>query len=96
MATIEIVTTGDDAARLDELLWAAVAELCRMAKAKRCRRIHTIARNTSAGFFRTLGFRMAPGQAPEHPAFLEHGITFELMERFVDQGAPAGAAARRS
>ncbi|OPY67799.1 MAG: acetyltransferase [Syntrophorhabdaceae bacterium PtaU1.Bin034] len=152
MATIEIATTADAAARLDELLWvvlwqplglprdvrrsfslpgegcellalekgqvvgglvalgtddieielrhlavasqaqghgigrALVAELYRIAAAKKCRRIHTIARNTSADFFRALGFRTAPGHAPEHPAFLEHGITFELMEKCVEQG----------
>ena len=66
-----------------------VTELYRIAKARNCRRIHTIARNTSGDFFRTLGFQTAPGQAPEHPFFLEHGITFELMEGFVEQGAPA-------
>lgn len=66
-----------------------VTELYRIAKAKNCRRIHTIARNTSAEFFRTLGFQTAPGQVPEHLVFLEHGITFELMEGFVEQGAPA-------
>lgn len=66
-----------------------VTKLYRIAKAKNCRRIHTIARNTSREFFRTLGFQTAPGQAPEHPIFLEHGITFELMERFVEQGTPS-------
>jgi RimJ/RimL family protein N-acetyltransferase/GNAT superfamily N-acetyltransferase len=157
VAKIQIVTTGDDAARVDEILWAVlwqplglprdvrgsfkldgeefellaledeqvvgglvavwtgdgevelrhvavasfaqgrgigrglVAELCRIAKATHCRRIHTIARNTSAEFLRTLEFQTAPGQAPDHPVFLEHGITFELMEKFVEQGAPADA-----
>lgn len=66
-----------------------VTELYRIAKAKNYRRIHTIARNTSGVFFRTLGFQTAPGQAPEHAFFLEHDITFELMEGFVEQGAPA-------
>ena len=66
-----------------------VAELCRIAKARNCWHIHTIARNTSAEFFRTLGFQAAPGLAPEHPLFLEHGIKFELMEKFVEQDAPA-------
>ncbi|MFA5687765.1 MAG: GNAT family N-acetyltransferase [Kiritimatiellales bacterium] len=155
MVTVEIVTTADAAARLDELLWVVlwrplslprdirrtfslegeefellaqengqgvgglvavwtggsgielrhlavaphaqghgigrslVMELYRIAKIKNCRRIHTIARNTSGEFFRTLGFQTAPGQAPEHPVFLEHGITFELMERFVEQSTPA-------
>ncbi|NLO34449.1 MAG: GNAT family N-acetyltransferase [Candidatus Hydrogenedentes bacterium] len=150
MAIIEVVTTADAAARLDELLWVVlwqplglprdirhtfglegekfellaqenrqvvgglvavwagateielrhlavashaqghgigrslVTEFYRIAKAKNCRRIHTIARNTSGEFFRTLGFQTAPGQAPEHPVFLEHGITFELMEKFIE------------
>ena len=71
-----------------------VAELCRIAKARNCRRIHTIARNTSAEFVRTLGFQAAPGLAPEHPLFLEHGIKFELMEKFIEQdAAPASNTA---
>jgi N-acetylglutamate synthase-like GNAT family acetyltransferase len=150
VAPVEIVTTTDAAARLDELLWAVlwqplglprdirhtfsvegeefellaqengqvvgglvavwaggtdielrhlavashaqghgigrslVTELYRIAKTRNCRRIHTIARNTSGEFFRTLGFQTAPGRAPEHPIFLEHGITFELIEKFVE------------
>ena len=52
---------------------------------KGCARLHTIARNTSAGFFRKLRFRTAPGQPPEHPAFKKHGITFELLEKDVEQ-----------
>ena len=66
-----------------------VTEFYRIAKTKNCERIHTIARNTSGEFFRMLGFQTAPGQAPEHPIFREHGISFELMERFVEQGTPA-------
>ncbi len=158
MTTVDIITTADAAARLDELLWivlwqplglprdirntfnmdgekfellaqengqavggllavwtgraeielrhlavaahaqgrgigrSLVTELCRIAKARNCRRIHTIARNTSAEFFRTLGFQTAPGQTPEHPVFLEHGITFELMEKFIEQVAPANCS----
>lgn len=65
-----------------------VAELVRLVSAKGYCRIKTIARNTSAGFFRQLGFRTAPGRAPKHPAFARHGITFELMERIIE---PAGA-----
>jgi GNAT superfamily N-acetyltransferase len=63
---------------------ALVTTLCRIASLKMCHRIHTIARSTSAGFFREVGFITARGQAPEHPAFLTHGITFELMERIVE------------
>lgn len=61
-----------------------VAELVRIVAPRGCRRIHTIARNTSARFFRQLGFRTAPGRAPQHPAFMSHGITFELMEKIVE------------
>lgn len=56
-----------------------------------CTRIHTIARNTSTGFFKKLGFTAAPGDVPEHPVFMKHGITFELLERNVEQGAAADA-----
>ena len=63
-----------------------VTELSRIATSKKCYRIYTIARKTSVGFFHELGFRSAPGQAPEHPIFLKHGITFELMEKIVEQG----------
>lgn len=61
-----------------------VTELCRIASVNMCHRIHAIARNTSAGFFREVGFQTAQGHAPEHPAFLEHGITFVLMERIIE------------
>ena len=65
-----------------------VTALIEMVAIRGCRRIHTIARNTSSGFFQRLGFRKAPGAAPEHPVFKKHGILFELMERDVE---PAGA-----
>ena len=45
-----------------------------------CTRIHTVARNTSVCFFKKLGFTVAPGQAPEHPVFKKHGISFKLFE----------------
>ena len=60
-----------------------VNELSRIAALKKCHRLHTIARNTSIGFFRKIGFRTAPGQAPQHPVFVKQGITFKLMEKFV-------------
>ena len=50
--------------------------------------IHTVARNTSAAFYRKLGFTTAPGVPPSYPTFAEHGITFELLETDVE---PAGA-----
>ncbi len=53
---------------------------------KNCDRVHTIARNTSVPFFQNLGFKIAPGITPEHPLFKRRGITFELMERNVEQG----------
>jgi GNAT superfamily N-acetyltransferase len=66
-----------------------VTELCRIASIKMYHRINTIARNTSADFFRRVGFRSASGHAPEHPLFLEHGIMFELMEKIVEPVASA-------
>jgi N-acetylglutamate synthase-like GNAT family acetyltransferase len=58
---------------------------------KSCVRVHTIARNTSAPFFEKLGFKIASGTTPEHPLFKRRGITFELMERNVEQGTAADA-----
>ncbi|MHC4442029.1 MAG: GNAT family N-acetyltransferase [Planctomycetota bacterium] len=57
-----------------------VQTLIDIASQNNCTRIHTISRNTSTGFFKKLGFTPAPGQAPDHPAFKKHGITFEMME----------------
>lgn len=62
-----------------------VLVLVRLGAAKGCRRIHTIARNTSVDFFRKLGFGTAAGKPPEHQAFMKHGFRFELMERIVEQ-----------
>jgi N-acetylglutamate synthase-like GNAT family acetyltransferase len=65
-----------------------VAKLFSVASAKPFHRVHTIARNTSVSFFRKLGFQTASGTPPEHPIFMKHGITFELMEKIVEhQGA---------
>lgn len=61
-----------------------VESMVEIVRPKGCRRIHTIARNTSVGFFRNLGFRTAPGTAPEHTVFKKHGIIFELMDRIVE------------
>ncbi len=55
---------------------------------KGCRRVHTIARNTSIGFFKNIGFKTLPDTAPEHPAFKQYGIFFVLMDRIVE--APGG------
>lgn len=65
-------------ARLVGELWVRVSR-------QGCARVHTIARNTSAGFFRKLGFTRAPGEPPEQPHFKRHGITFELLEKSVEQ-----------
>ena len=51
----------------------------------KCARIHVIARNTSAGFFRKLGFTTSPGKSPQHPVFAKQGIRFELLEMDVEQ-----------
>jgi N-acetylglutamate synthase-like GNAT family acetyltransferase len=66
-----------------------VAKLFSVYSAKPFHRVHTIARNKSASFFRKLGFQTASDTPPEHPIFMEHGITFELMEKIVEQGTPA-------
>lgn len=54
-------------------------------------RIHTVARNTSAAFYRKLGFTTAPGVPPSHPAFAKHGIRFELLETRVEPTGNADA-----
>ena len=59
---------------------ALLHALIETAQEKDCRRIHTIARNNSATFFRKSGFNTAPGTPPTHPLFEKHGITFELLE----------------
>ncbi len=61
-----------------------LAELLRIASSRKCHKVRTIARNTSTGFFRKLGFQTVHGQAPEHPVFIKHGITFEIMEIIVE------------
>ena len=68
-----------------------VEALIREAASRGCNRVHTIARNYSAGFFRKLGFRPAAGVAPEHPAFARHGITFELMEMMIESAGTGQA-----
>ena len=65
-----------------------IENVVEIVRSKGCRRMHTIARNTSVDFFRNLGFMTAPGTAPEHPVFKKHGIVFELMDRIVE---PTGA-----
>ena len=71
-----------------------VAVLVEMVVPRGCRRIHIIARNTSSGFFRKLGFRTAPGVAPEHPDFKKRGVVFELMERIVEAAGASDALQR--
>ncbi len=48
---------------------------------KGCRSLHTFARNSSISFFEKLGFQITPGNAPEHPIFKKHNISFHLMVR---------------
>ncbi len=60
-----------------------------------CSCIHSIARNTSVGFFRKLNFKTSPGTPPEHPEFKRHGITFNLMKMNVEQKNPADGKKRR-
>ena len=54
-----------------------VGKLISIASKRKCSTVSTIARSTSAGFFKELGFIHQPGKAPEHPVFKKHGITFE-------------------
>lgn len=61
-----------------------IEDLIRRVREQGCRRIHTIARNTSCEFFQKAGFSAAPGIPPEHPVFLDHGIRFELMEMRIE------------
>ncbi|HPL63978.1 MAG TPA: GNAT family N-acetyltransferase [Syntrophales bacterium] len=46
-------------------------------------RMLAVARNTSARFFRKLGFNAAPVAAPENPDFSMHGIFFIVMEKHI-------------
>jgi len=66
-----------------------VMRLIEIAKKRGCRRLHTIARNTSSTFFRKVGFRRASGAPPDHPVFRKHGITFELMEMVLEPAPEA-------
>jgi len=73
-----------------------VTSLISTVSGQGCVRIQTIARSTSVGFFRKLGFTISRGKPPEHSDFKKHGITFVLMERDVEQpgqGDPSKTAA---
>ncbi len=61
-----------------------VTELLDHVAGQGCTRAHTIARNTTAGFLRKLGFKTATGEPPEHPLFKKYGITFELLEKDLE------------
>ena len=93
------VWTGDTEVELRHLAVAPEAQnqgtgrrliesVVEIVRPKGCRRVHTIARNTSVDFFRSLGFKTASGTAPEHPVFRKRGIVFQLMDRMVE---PIGA-----
>ncbi len=60
---------------------ALVNKLISIASSKNFHKIRTIARNTSVDFFRAMGFQTTTEEPPEHPVFLKHGITFEIMEK---------------
>jgi N-acetylglutamate synthase-like GNAT family acetyltransferase len=62
-----------------------VTSLISTVSGQGCVRVQTIARSTSVGFFRKLGFTTSPCKPPEHSDFKKHGITFVLMERDVKQ-----------
>jgi len=61
-----------------------IDHLIEIVRPKGCRRIHTIARNTSIAFFKKLGFTNTPDAVPDHPLFKKHGITFQHMEKFIE------------
>lgn len=61
-----------------------IKALVRIVAERSCVRIYTIARDSSAGFFRKRGFATVPGDAPEHPVFKKHGIKFELMQMSIE------------
>ena len=61
-----------------------VRKLISFAMGAGCTVIETTARNTSVGFFTKLGFVPRAGEAPQHPAFHKHGITFKLMRYRCD------------
>jgi GNAT superfamily N-acetyltransferase len=73
-----------------------VTSLISTVSGQGCFRIQTVARSTSVGFFRKLGFTASPSKPPEHSDFKKHGITFVMMERDVEQpgqGDPSKTAA---
>lgn len=69
-----------------------VESLIEVVVAQGCVRIHTIARNMSVAFFKRLGFTNALGTPPEHPDFIKHGITFEILEKNVERIALSDTA----
>jgi N-acetylglutamate synthase-like GNAT family acetyltransferase len=97
------VWTGDAEVELRHLAVAPEAQnqgtgrrliesVVEIVRPKGCRRVHTIARNTSVDFFRSLGFKTSSGTTPEHPAFKKQGIVFELMDRMVEPGGEDDAS----
>ncbi|GAA5262690.1 hypothetical protein KTGMC3_P1408 [Methanocalculus sp. MC3] len=58
-----------------------IEALVAYASGKGFQAIHTIARNTSVPFFLKAGFACGKGNVPDHPIFLQHGISFVMMER---------------
>ena len=61
---------------------ALVQHFIEKMSTERLTKIRTIARNTSQPFFKQLGFRTIQDY-PDHPKFIEHGITFSLMEKAI-------------
>jgi N-acetylglutamate synthase-like GNAT family acetyltransferase len=65
-----------------------INSLLETVTAQGCSRIHTVARNTSTGFFEKVGLTKIPGATLEHPAFAKHGIYFNPMEKATEPGVP--------
>ena len=57
-----------------------IRELEKRLRAHDMKRIQTIARSTSQGFFEKMGFEKIEDY-PDHPNFLKHGISFTLMRK---------------
>lgn len=61
---------------------ALIQNLIGNIASRKSTRIRTIARNTSQSFFKKIGFRTIQDY-PDHPKFINHGITFSLMEKTI-------------
>ena len=89
MAIMETVKKAGDAAELDELIWRILWHPLGFPRDIRSK--FTIGSEKLELAAKEDGFRTAQGRTPEHPAFLEHGIIFELMVWIVEPGIQTDA-----